>query len=440
MKKLLVAAFAITVVGSAIFALQDARERAARGGDPVSPLLEAMQRAADQGRVDLESLPTPSPTVVRPRRLAAYGAFLMAALLMLLYGYRPRRYILEWVVGWTASGVAMLLVSRTYPNAQIARAAVGFVGLLMVYNALLGVMAADSYQQRSWSRRKVIAWAGGFLALLAFNRVLLPRVALGVVGYLVVGLLGAWSSMKYIELFRHKRQIGAAVIGFTGLALAASNTFLSRMAPRLLVDGDFTLQLLVLNVFLNSVIGLSMHLLIFEDMTAELRHTNRELATVQEQLRELATTDPLTGCHNRRFLDEALGREVERHRRFGIPLTLLFLDVNRFKQVNDRLGHEVGDRVLRFVARLLKDRLRQVDYVFRWGGDEFVVLMSCRAEEAERKALELKAAFVQAPEMRGLPPGVGLSIGCVEVAPDTTDLAGLIVEADRRMYSDKVAS
>jgi diguanylate cyclase (GGDEF)-like protein len=89
------------------------------------------------------------------------------------------------------------------------------------------------------------------------------------------------------------------------------------------------------------------------------------------------------------------------------------------------------------VARFLKRHIREADYVFRWGGDEFLVLISCDGEEALRKVRALKAAFAQAPEAADLPPGIGLSVGTLEVPLGTTDLVPLVSEADARMYADK---
>jgi diguanylate cyclase (GGDEF)-like protein len=145
----------------------------------------------------------------------------------------------------------------------------------------------------------------------------------------------------------------------------------------------------------------------------------------------------LTGCHNRRFLEQVMDRELQRHARFQLPLSLLFIDVDKFKQINDTLGHEAGDRVLQYVSRFLKRQIREADYVFRWGGDEFLVLITCGAEEAAHKAEVLKASFDAAPEAVELPPGIGLSVGWAEVPPGTEDLLPLVKEADARMYADK---
>ena len=93
--------------------------------------------------------------------------------------------------------------------------------------------------------------------------------------------------------------------------------------------------------------------------------------------------------------------------------------------------------MLQYVARFLKRHIREADYVFRWGGDEFLVLITCSADEARRKAAALKAAFDAAPEAVDLPPGIGLSVGWATVPAGTTDLIPLVHEADERMYQDK---
>ena len=198
-----------------------------------------------------------------------------------------------------------------------------------------------------------------------------------------------------------------------------------------------TFDVFVLNSILYIFGAAGIHLLVFEDMTFELRLTNRRLESAQQDLLQAAITDALTGCHNRRFLEQVVDRELQRHERFKLPLSLLFIDIDRFKAVNDTLGHEAGDRVLVYVASFLKRHIREADYVFRWGGDEFLVLITCRGEEAARKAEQLKAAFDAAPEAVDLPPGIGLSVGWTEVPAGATDLMPLVRQADERMYRDK---
>jgi diguanylate cyclase (GGDEF)-like protein len=130
---------------------------------------------------------------------------------------------------------------------------------------------------------------------------------------------------------------------------------------------------------------------------------------------------------------------VQRHRRYDIPLSMLFIDVDRFKAINDTLGHEAGDRVLQQVAAFLVRHVREADYVFRWGGDEFLILISCQEEEAVRKGEDLQKAFAASEQAAALPPGVGLSIGCAEVPADVDDVHALVKVADERMYVNKRA-
>ena len=165
--------------------------------------------------------------------------------------------------------------------------------------------------------------------------------------------------------------------------------------------------------------------------------TNRQLKSAQSELHEMAITDPLTHCRNRRFFDECIGKELKRHRRYNIPLSLIFVDINRFKAINDQLGHQAGDRVLRQVAAFLVRNVREADFVFRWGGDEFLILLSCTLADAKKRAAALQEAFANSEHVLWLPEGVGLSVGCTEVPADTKDVMEQVRLADERMYADK---
>jgi diguanylate cyclase (GGDEF)-like protein len=202
--------------------------------------------------------------------------------------------------------------------------------------------------------------------------------------------------------------------------------------------GAYANALLAFNIVASIFIALGMHLLVFEDITGEIRRTNLALAEANEQVKTLAITDPLTGCHNRRFFDEIERREMQRHRRYGNPLTVVFVDINRFKDLNDRFGHDTGDNVLRTLGALLRRHVRQSDYVIRWGGDEFLLLLTCTVTEAAVKAGELKAAFSVERDAARLPPGTGLSIGVAEVEQSADALASAIRLADTAMYRDKL--
>jgi len=197
-------------------------------------------------------------------------------------------------------------------------------------------------------------------------------------------------------------------------------------------------RLLAFNIVISMFVALGMQLLVFEDMTDELRRANRDLGYANREVKSLAITDPLTGCHNRRFFEEIERREIQRHRRFGAPLSVVSTDVNHFKQINDTMGHETGDRILKTIGVFLRRQVRESDYVIRWGGDEFLLLLTCGYGEARRKAEEIKVAFERERVTASLPDGLGLSIGVASASGEALSLAEAIRLADSRMYQDKL--
>jgi len=113
-----------------------------------------------------------------------------------------------------------------------------------------------------------------------------------------------------------------------------------------------------------------------DERTFELQVTLRELEEKNRELEQLNTEDALTGAKNRRFFDKKLVMELRRSRREQTPLSIIMLDIDRFKAINDTYGHPTGDQVIKAVASIIKNRLkRPLDEVVRYGGEEFVVLL-----------------------------------------------------------------
>ena len=151
---------------------------------------------------------------------------------------------------------------------------------------------------------------------------------------------------------------------------------------------------------------------------------------------EAARTDGLTGIPNRKGFMEVLVRELERARRHGHPLSFAYIDCDEFKSVNDRFGHEVGDRFLQAVARAMKATVRQVDAIARLGGDEFGVLLpETSADEALRMTERLLGALEVAPEV--LQAGASVSVGVVTFPKPPPSVDDMIREADLLMYGVK---
>ena len=166
-----------------------------------------------------------------------------------------------------------------------------------------------------------------------------------------------------------------------------------------------------------------------------------EHEAIQREMLRLARTDPLTGLLNRRAFREEVLRHTDRADREGVPSTLMFVDLDHFKTVNDRLGHETGDQVLVRTATVLRDIVRPADLVARLGGDEFALWLGgadhmTAAERAETLRFAVPKALDEITG--GTPPRITLSIGIATRAVRADeDIDGLIRRADEAMYDAK---
>jgi diguanylate cyclase (GGDEF)-like protein/PAS domain S-box-containing protein len=170
-------------------------------------------------------------------------------------------------------------------------------------------------------------------------------------------------------------------------------------------------------------------------------HLREELERVrlEEELRQQAIRDPLTGLYNRRYLTEALERELGRARRYRHPFAILIADLDNFKRVNDQLGHPKGDKVLVQLAQLIRSTARESDLMFRYGGDEFLLILPETDGKAKALAERLQQAVAGWAKEHGLAElGLGLSVGIAVWYPDSPRSAEeLLVEADRALYRIK---
>jgi diguanylate cyclase (GGDEF)-like protein len=172
-------------------------------------------------------------------------------------------------------------------------------------------------------------------------------------------------------------------------------------------------------------------------------HIQTSLATAQKYdgIRREVVTDPLTNLYNRRFVEKRAEEEVARSLRHQLPLTLLMLDVDHFKGVNDTYGHPTGDKVLQSVARYLHDSVRQSDICGRYGGEEFVLLLpNTPGRNAVFLANRLCAGVANIMHSGlGIPGDVAITVsGGVATCPrDATDLDNLVLRADEALYEAK---
>lgn len=160
-----------------------------------------------------------------------------------------------------------------------------------------------------------------------------------------------------------------------------------------------------------------------------------------KKLQVTAATDPLTGLHNRRLFTETFEKELNRARRYSLPLGLVILDLHRFKEVNDRHGHPRGDEVLRAAAATLKKALRTSDAAFRIGGDEFALLLpQTDADQALALSRRIETVFAETLQPLKLSVGVSMDHGIATFPQDAESLDQLIHLADERLYRLKHAN
>lgn len=164
----------------------------------------------------------------------------------------------------------------------------------------------------------------------------------------------------------------------------------------------------------------------------------RRLKSNLEIAAQQAITDPLTGLYNRQYLKNALERELSHARRYKRPFSMLILDIDHFKDVNDTFGHLAGDGVLREIAGILKDNVRASDVAARYGGEEFVVVLTDTDIRGAVTAAEHLRETVAQHGFAGVDGRqITISIGCTEFQSDDADMDAVIKKADNALYRAK---
>jgi diguanylate cyclase (GGDEF)-like protein len=256
------------------------------------------------------------------------------------------------------------------------------------------------------------------------------RVALaaGVVLFVLIALVdtAAPLEMSMHSLFLLPIMLVAWNVGAFWAATLAVLSGLVVIANGLLFGHPYTSALLL---FFSSLLRTGVYLLVALAIAKLIRRLYDRECT-------LSRTDFLTGLPNRFAFYDVVGWELERQRRFGRPLAVIYLDCDNFKQVNDELGHRVGDSLLKTVGEEITKSLRQTDLAARLGGDEYAVLLPETSGEAALGVAEtLRSVLNQAMRAHGW--GVTFSIGVVGFEAPALGVDQLIEIADRLMYRAK---
>jgi diguanylate cyclase (GGDEF)-like protein len=302
------------------------------------------------------------------------------------------------------------------------------VALALNYSAVMEIQRLP-YRLKGFAALTLLIFASFCYFLYVDNNVAARIALIGVAAGGLIALIG-YRFMTKKEHSKHSIypltgllfMVTAAILLFRGGYALASHA----MMPGLLARSPIQ-DMAFLAIFLSTVIGaLYFTLIVGDEMTGELRR--------------LATLDSLTGIYNRRTFDDLAKKELARAIRSGAAISLLEIDLDHFKQVNDKYGHAVGDIVLKSTTDAIAAELRQQDVFGRYGGEEFCVLLPDTDTEkgqtvAERIRKRVEITEVSAGSER---LAVTISIGVATFAPGK-DFDSLMLEADLALYSAKAA-
>ena len=352
-------------------------------------------------------------------------------------GLSPEQYQRQSLLTLIVLGVTVLAVGwgMLYALAGHPRA-----GLIPLGYALISALSLGDYFLR---RRFAFFRDSQFLLIF-----LLPFLLMWSLGgfanssaVVIWALFSPLAAVFFADMRVARRWLAAFVVlvGVSGLL----DAHLARLASPMPASLDTAF--FVLNLGFGSV-GIFLVLFYFvresERMRQELEGANEELLEAYRELKrnetrihELMLRDPLTGVYNRRALSQRLDEELSRSRRFGHPLGLLILDIDYFKQINDRFGHLAGDQVLIGIARFLRQQVRKSDFVARYGGEEFIILLPETGLEGARRFAERLRLAIAELDFEEIPtPSVSIGVA-VSREDDTPDR--LLHRADEALYAAK---
>jgi diguanylate cyclase (GGDEF)-like protein len=371
----------------------------------------------------------------------AAGTVLLFVVFLLLYRKFRRPAFLDWIASWgfflAGLGLLWFVLSSTTNGSRLALLLMLAAMLGHVYFLLRGVWRFRSERAKSspvemlwavpilalafWLSTYPVSPPGGWAAPISFVRgaaYLLTAAAFALAPGSAGGRAILASSFSFWGVERFILGVGYLRYGD-----------LDRMPPGFQYAYFF-------EMFLEMTVGVGIIILLFEASQAQLQQEMQRLVESDSQVKEMGIRDRLTGLYNRHYFNDVIRRELARTRRHGGALSVLLIDVDRFKEINDVRGHAVGDEVLQFVANYLAACVRESDLVFRWGGDEFLILLT-QADEASaaQKAEELGRSLPHIPGAEQLQPT--LSVGWA-THHASSEFPKTLAEADARMYEMKL--
>ncbi len=371
--------------------------------------------------------------------IQAAGTLLLFLLFLLLYRKIRRRAFLDWIASWAFLFVGLSLQFGLHRLPDSSRSLYALMNGALLAHVFFLVRGTRRFRNpAATSSALEILWVAPIAALawwasMAMDPGPLASAPLALLRSAAYVLTAIWFAVT------PGSAAGRIFLSISFLLWAAERAISGLGVLRFGSTADLPAWLQYLGfagMFLEMMIAVGIIVLLFEATQARLAAEMEALVHSERELKEMGVRDPLTGLYNRHHFNDVIRRELANVRRYGTELSVLLVDVDRFKEINDLKGHGVGDDVLRFVANYLTTCIRESDFVFRWGGDEFLLLLP-RTDEgaAAQKADELARKLPKIPGTEGLHPS--LSVGWATHRMDAEFPATLAL-ADQRMYEMKL--
>jgi diguanylate cyclase (GGDEF)-like protein len=349
------------------------------------------------------------------------SAVLMASVLWFACAGRFRDGLGRWTTSLWAQALAWLVLatSRLLPELLAVPLANGLLALSCT------LQAAAISEFRGRRTPATIFWAVPLAVSFIFAVVVNSPFAHEALRHLAYGAANAFLALSLLRSSSPPMLRPRALLAGCYAIAAVTMLFAAWIAPGGFDTANAHHGLLYLGTYTLIVCGSAAFLLMHK-------------ARADEEASRLATTDPLTGVFNRRTFIELADQELARSRRSGTPLSLMILDLDHFKRVNDTYGHLAGDQVLIAFTQLIKDCVRRGDLVVRYGGEEFCVLLPGSTLAASTALAERIRTACAANALTERSFKVTVSIGVTAYAGDTgTTLADLLARADEALYLAK---
>ncbi|HXF65573.1 MAG TPA: diguanylate cyclase [Burkholderiales bacterium] len=337
---------------------------------------------------------------------------------------------LSWAIAMAASGVALYVAGRPAMTARNLALGAAFMGAgisSMHYTGMAALRMSPpiEYDPRLFAASVAIAIAASLAALwIAFQ--LRGRRA----GAAILAKLGSALVMGFAVVGMHYTGMAAASFAPGSVSLAADSTGGMGAGTLAFVVGLATISILAIALVISATDA---------HVAARTAQLAERLRQANEDLRNIALYDRLTGLPNRFLLEDRIDQARRRADRSGRPFAVMFVDLDRFKPVNDNFGHAIGDELLKAVAQRLLQCVRREDTVARVGGDEFVVVLTdlARASDAAQVGAKILEELAQPFLIGGYELDISCSIGISVYPEDGSDLETLMANADIAMYQAK---